>query len=109
MRLAAQFMTLDPLTGLPPDVQSGFLPPEDGTGRGQGHLSYVIRAKPDVPSGMEIRNVAVIQVDFGDTIGTNQRDPHDPSQGTDPALEALVTIDAGPPSSHVLPLPAGIG
>jgi hypothetical protein len=107
-RLTAQFMTLDPLTELPPDVQSGFLPPEDGTGRGQGHVSYVIRPKPDRATGTEIRNVAVIQFDFGQTIGTNQRDPHDPSQGTDSALEALVTIDAGPPSSHVWPLPPAI-
>jgi hypothetical protein len=33
-------------------------------------------------------------------------DPHDPSQGTDPNKEALVTIDAGVPASQVLALPA---
>jgi hypothetical protein len=101
-------MSIDPDTGLPPDVNTGFLPPEDGTGRGQGHLSYVIRAKPRLETGTELRNVAVIQFDFGDTIATNQRDPHDPTQGTDPALEALVTIDGGAPSSQVLALPPAI-
>jgi hypothetical protein len=105
-RITARFATVDPLTELPPDVLTGFLPPEDGTGRGQGHISYVIRTKPVLDTGTEIRNIARIQFDFGVTIATNQRDPHDPAQGTDPNLEALVTIDAGPPSSWVLPLPA---
>ncbi|MCP4699130.1 MAG: hypothetical protein GY862_20100, partial [Gammaproteobacteria bacterium] len=35
----------------------------------------------------------------------NQVDPHDPSQGTDPAKEALVTIDAFVPHSAVASLP----
>ncbi len=105
-RLTARFMSINPFTSLPPDVMTGFLPPEDGTGRGQGQVSYLVRAKANLPSGAEIRNVADIQFDFGETIATNQRDPHDPAQGTDPALEALVTIDSGPPSSRVLPLPA---
>ncbi len=106
--LTARFMSIDTQTGLPPDVLTGFLPPEDGTGRGQGHVSYVVRAQPGLTSGTEIRNIADIQFDFGETIATNQVDPHDPSQGTDPALEALVTIDAGPPSSQVMPLPAQV-
>jgi RHS repeat-associated protein len=106
--LTALFTSVDPTTGLPPDVLTGFLPPEDGTGRGQGHISYLIRARDDLVSGTEIRNVADIQFDFGETIATNQRDPHDPSKGTDPTLEALVTIDDGPPESHVLPLPAQV-
>ncbi len=105
-QIAARFMTLDPDTGLPPDVMTGFLPPEDSTGRGQGHFSYVIEQMPGLPSGTEIRNIAVIQFDFGETIATNQVDPHDPGQGTDPAKEALVTIDAGVPESHVLALDA---
>jgi RHS repeat-associated protein len=104
--IRAMFMSLDPDTGLPPDVMTGFLPPEDGTGRGQGYFSYTIYAVPDLPTGTEIRNIAEIQFDFGEIIATNQVDPHDPSQGTDPAKEALVTIDAGPPSSAVDPLPA---
>jgi hypothetical protein len=50
--------------------------------------------------------VALIQFDFGEIIATNQVDPHDPAQGTDPTKEALITIDAGPPQSSVIPLPA---
>lgn len=88
----AYFYTIDPETGWPPPVEYGFLPPEDATGRGQGHISYVVRARPDVPSGTEIRNVATIQFDFGLSIDTNQNDPLDPSEGTDPDREALVTI-----------------
>jgi hypothetical protein len=102
----ANFYAIDPETGLPPPVDSGFLPPEDGTGRGRGHIGYVIRAKSGLPSGTEIRNVATIQFDFGLKIATNQRNPLDPSQGTDPQLEALVTIDADAPTSRVDPLPA---
>lgn len=101
-RITARFMSIDPATSLPPEVMIGFLPPEDGTGRGQGHLSYLVRAKPHLSSGTEVRNVAVIQFDFSETIATNQKDPHDPAQGTDPSLEALVTIDAAPPESQVL-------
>ncbi len=99
------FQSIDPATFLPPDVLTGFLPPEDGTGRGQGYFSYLIRPRADLPSGAEIRNIAVIQFDYGEIIATNQVDPHDPSRGTDPAKEALVTLDAGDPTSSVLPLP----
>jgi len=101
----ARFRSIDPLTGLPPPVDVGFLPPEDGTGRGQGHVSYLIKAKPGLPTGTEIRNVALITFDGEVAIATNQRDPHDPSQGTDPAKEALVTIDAAPPVSQMTVLP----
>jgi len=101
----AWFYTMDPATRLPPDVLTGFLLPEDGTGRGQGHISYLVRPKADLPTGTEIRNVAQIQFDFGEIIATNQVDPHDPSKGTDPAKECLNTIDAGAPASRVEPLP----
>jgi|GEM_PF-3369385 len=102
--------TLDPKTGLPPeDAYAGFLPPNDPdseTHRGEGRIGYVVNARPGLPSGTEIRNVAQIQFDGGEIIATNQVDPHDPSQGTDPNKEALVTIDAGAPSSQVTALPA---
>jgi RHS repeat-associated protein len=101
----AVFRSLNPDTGLPPPVDVGFLPPEDGTRRGMGHVSYTIRAKPNLPTGTEIRNIAMISFDNQEVIATNQRDPHDPSQGTDPAKEALNTIDVDVPSSAVLPLP----
>jgi hypothetical protein len=94
------------LTSLPPDVLTGILPPEDGTGRGQGFFNYIIEPKTGLPTGTEIRNIAIIVFDINDPIATNQVDPHDPSQGTDPAKEALNTIDAGLPTSNVNPLPA---
>ena len=47
----ASFQSLDPGSGLPPDVLTGFLPPEDGTGRGQGYFSYVIDLHEGLASG----------------------------------------------------------
>ena len=102
----AEFYSLDPATELPPNVLIGFLPPEDGTGRGMGHVSYTILANSGLPTGTRIRNVADVVFDQGEVIATNQRDPHNPGAGIDPGLECLNTIDAVPPTSHVLPLPA---
>jgi RHS repeat-associated protein len=104
-KVRAVFQSIDPTTYLPPDVLTGFLPPEDSTGRGMGYFSYIVKPKPDLPTGTEIRNVALIQFDFGEIIATNQIDPHDASKGIDPAKEALNTIDSGPPTSSVIPLP----
>ena len=53
----AIFQSVDPNTGLPPDVLTGFLPPEDGTGRGLGHLSYSVKPVAGLPTGREIRNI----------------------------------------------------
>ena len=94
--VTAVFQSLDPNTGLPPDVLTGFLPPEDGTGRGMGHLSYTIQPKAGLPNGTEIRNIALISFDGQPEIATNQLDPHDPSKGIDPDLEARNTIFNGP-------------
>jgi len=103
----ANFITLDPETGLPPqNVGVGFLPPENETGRGQGYVAYVARPRSGLASGAAIRNVATIQFDFGLDIDTNQVDPLDKSKGTDPQKEALVTLDAVPPASRVQDLPA---
>ncbi|MFO0943396.1 MAG: RHS repeat-associated core domain-containing protein, partial [Pirellulales bacterium] len=102
----AIFQSIDPDTELPPDVLTGFLPPEDGTGRGQGHVNYLIKAKAGLASGTAMRNVALITFDANDPIATNQVDPHDASKGTDPMKEALATLDAGSPTSHITALPA---
>ncbi|MDG6225788.1 MAG: RHS repeat-associated core domain-containing protein [Candidatus Thermoplasmatota archaeon] len=101
--------SIDPVTQLPPEVNIGFLPPEDGTGRGQGYFSYNIDPKTDLESGTEIRNIATIQFNLGMEIDTNQIDPLDRSKGTSPDLEALVTIDAEPPSSSITALPEKVG
>jgi hypothetical protein len=104
--ITATFQTIDPRTQLPPDVLTGFLPPEDGTGRGKGYFTYVVQPKASLPTGTAIRNVATVTFDANAPITTDQVDPHDPSKGRDPAKQDLITIDAGPPTSHVAPLPA---
>jgi RHS repeat-associated protein len=101
----ASFFTIDPTTGLPPEVNLGFLPPEDGTGRGTGHLSYLISPRANVPTGTQITNIASIRFDENPVITTDQLDPLDPSKGIDTNRLALVTIDNSPPSSAVTPLP----
>lgn len=97
----ARFQSLNPTNGLPPPVEIGFLPPENGTGRGQGHLSYVVRPKTNLVTGTEIRNIAQIKFDLNPPIGTDWVDPHDASKGIDTNKQALVTIDATPPTSVV--------
>ena len=79
--LSASFQSIDPTTGLPPaDVLTGFLPPEDGTGRGIG-ISATRSARGRAGHRHEIRNVAGISFDFAETIATDQVDHEDPSQG----------------------------
>jgi RHS repeat-associated protein len=104
----ATFRSIDPSSSLPPDVLVGFLPPEDGTGRGMGYFSYMVQPRSGLATGTEIRNVALISFDNQPEIATDQVDPHDPSKGTDPAKECLNTIDADPPTSNVLTLPSTV-
>ena len=101
----ATFHSIDPKTDLPPDALAGFLPPEDGTGRGTGYFDYTIDPNPGLPTGTQIRNVALITFDGGQTVATDLVDDDDPSQGIDPTKQALVTIDAGPPTSTISSLP----
>ena len=102
----AHFLSIDPNTQLPPDVLTGFLPPEDGTGRGMGFFSYIVQPKAGLTTGTQIRNVALVTFDLQQpSIATDQADDHDPSKGVDPNKQALNTIDAGPPTSSVAPLP----
>jgi RHS repeat-associated protein len=100
-QVRAVFQSVDPSTFLPPDVLTGFLPPEDGTGIGRGHIGFTVQANANLPTGTEIRNVALISFDGQTMIATNQVDPQDPAQGTDPHKEALNTIDAEAPTSQV--------
>lgn len=104
--LRVELQSLDAATGLPPEVLLGLLPPEDGSGRGKGYISIVSSPKAGLPTGTQIRNVALIQFDANEIIGTNQVDPHNALAGTDPAKECLNTIDAAGPASIVAPLPA---
>lgn len=102
----ADFDSVDADSDLPPPVNIGFLPPEDGTGRGDGFMAYFIYAKPNLPEGTQITNIAYIQFDFNPVIATDQVDPEDPSKGTDTNKMAIVTIDDVAPTSHVSSLPA---
>lgn len=101
----AHFYSVDSANGWPPFVDIGFLPPEDDTGRGMGHVSYTINHEETLEENSVIRNIALIVFDLGEHIYTNQIDPHDPGQGTDPALEAPVTLDRGRPVSSIDSLP----
>ncbi len=83
---------IDPETGwAPEDPFLGLLYPEDGTGRGQGSISYRVKPLPDLSSGTRIENQARIYFDFNDPIDT-------------PLV--FNTLDAGTPTSRVQPLPA---
>jgi hypothetical protein len=104
----ARFRSLNATNGLPPTVDIGFLPPENGTGRGQGHIGYTIRPRFGLPTGTEIRNVASIQFDYNPPLRTDLVDPHNPAVGIDPSKQALVTIDADPPTSLVAALATGV-
>ena len=91
---------------LPPPVTIGFLPPEDGTGRGMGYITYTVKPKSGLATGTQIRNVADVTFDLGNTIATDQVSETDPSHGVDPTKQALVTIDAVAPTSTVAVLPS---
>ena len=105
-QLSAVFDSIDPETLLPPDVLTGFLPPEDGTGIGHGFVNFTIQPRHNLPTGTELRNIAIIRFDGQNSIATNQIDPQNPAAGTSPLLEALNTIDAEAPVSQVGILPA---
>lgn len=107
--VTAVFQSIDPVTSLPPDVLTGFLPPEDGAGAGKGHFAFTVQPTSSLETGDEIRNVALISFDGQQTIATDQIDPFDPSVGVDPNKQALVTIDATAPESAVLTLPSESG
>lgn len=104
--LTVAFQSIVPGTGLPPDVLTGFLPPEDGTGLGKGFITYTVRAKSNLTTGTEIRNVASIRFDSNAIITTDQVDPQSAAAGTDPDKQALITIDQTPPTSAVTALAA---
>jgi hypothetical protein len=102
----ATFRSIDPNTSLPPDVLTGFLPPEDGTGRGKGFITYSVQPKSGLPTGTQIRNVAFVTFDQNEAVSTDQVNDEDPSQGVDLNKQDLNTIDSVPPTSSVSTLPA---
>jgi len=105
-KVFANFNSEDPMTSLPPPLTIGFLPPEDGTGRGQGHISYFVLPNPQLATDTVITNVAFIQFDENSVIGTDQLDPEDPAKGIATNKVAMVTIDSLAPLSSVVALPS---
>ncbi|MCC5806116.1 MAG: hypothetical protein JJU00_07285 [Opitutales bacterium] len=88
-RLFTRLRSVDALTGgAPEDPLAGFLPPNDETRRGEGHLNFRIRVREDVPDDTEILNKATIVFDAEQAIVTN---------------ETLNIVDGAAPSSTVLP------
>ncbi|MFO7904372.1 MAG: hypothetical protein R6U98_17040, partial [Pirellulaceae bacterium] len=69
----------------------GLLYPNDDTGRGEGHISYLVEPQPALPSGTRIENEATIVFDWNEPIET-------------PLV--VNTIDADAPQSEVKSLPA---
>lgn len=89
------FFSLDPVTLQPTDdPAAGFLPPNVTAPEGDGAVAYTINAKPNQPTGTEIRNQAQVIFDTNAPIDT-------------PTW--LNTIDNSPPTSQVLPLAANQG
>ena len=70
-------------TGWPTDVVAGFLPPNDETHRGEGHITYSICVRADAPANLVISNSADIVFD------------HNPSIKTDPAWWNTVAPTTG--------------
>jgi uncharacterized repeat protein (TIGR01451 family) len=93
-RIEWRVSCLDTNTGFwPQDALSGFLPPENGTGRGQGHVKFGVRPRGNLPLGTAITNVATIVFDNNDPIAT-------PSVwnivGDVPSLAATLAYAPGP-------------
>jgi len=86
-------------------VNVGFLPPENGTGIGTGHISYTIRAKPGLPTDVQISNVAFISFDNQPTIATDQIDDSNPAAGIATTNKLPSRLIPWPPTSAVQPLP----
>ena len=65
------FKSIDPLTSnLPIDPFSGFLPPNDSTGSGQGSVAFTINLKDSLSDGTNIHNRATILFDNNPPIPT---------------------------------------
>ncbi|HKJ90005.1 MAG TPA: RHS repeat-associated core domain-containing protein, partial [Oceanipulchritudo sp.] len=85
--LLAVLRSFNPLNlEFPDDPAAGFLPPNDESGRGEGHIRFRIRTRADLSNGDLIENKASIVFDENDPIVTNT---------------VVNRIDSEPPSSRV--------
>jgi Carboxypeptidase regulatory-like domain/CARDB/Domain of unknown function (DUF4214)/Polysaccharide lyase family 4, domain II len=86
------FRSVDPATGLlPAGAKDGFLPVEDGSGRGIASVYYTIKPKTGLSNGTTFSNTATVVFDTNSPITTNS---------------VPGTIDSVAPTSAVRPLPA---
>ena len=86
------FTSVDPATlDLPIDPREGFLPPNQHPPAGQGFVTYTVQPKAALATGTRINAQATVVFDNNAPINTTPR---------------FNTIDSGPPSSSVNPLPA---
>jgi RHS repeat-associated protein len=85
------FTSLDPATlDLPADITVGFLPPDTTAPEGEGFVSYIVQPRSDLSTGTAINAQASIVFDTNAPVATNTFNN---------------TIDAGAPTSSVVPLP----
>jgi hypothetical protein len=86
------FLSLDPATGQPPtDPVAGFLPVDDSTGRGEAFVNYTVQPRANLTTGTQLNAQATVVFDTNAPLSTNT---------------FTNTIDAGPPTSSVNPLPS---
>ena len=55
----------------PDDVYAGFLPPNDESRRGEGHVTYRVKLREDAPAWALVTNTASIVFDYNDPIETD--------------------------------------
>jgi RHS repeat-associated protein len=90
------FTSIDPRTlDVPSDILSGFLPPDQHPPEGEAFINYTIQPKATAATGTRINAKATVIFDAGL--------PDQSSLDTAPIFN---TIDAGPPTSSINPLPA---
>ena len=83
-------------TGWPEDVFAGFLPPNDETFRGEGHLTYRVKVRDDAPHGVRINNAASIVFDYNEPIETDPSWWNTVARTLDAGFaEPEVTVDEG--------------
>ena len=89
--------TLDPATGdMPTDPTAGFLPPEDGTGRGNGTVAFRVRPRESLPTGTVVAEQARIVFDANAPVDTPEWSNSIDADGPTSAPGALPERVVGP-------------
>ncbi len=107
-RVEWRLKAIDTATGLPPEHPlAGFLPPEDGTGSGQGHVSFSVKPKATIPAGTSVTNGASIVFDTNDPIQTNEVSNQVGSEPTptDTPMPTPTVAPTSTPAATAVPTP----